>query len=277
MKLHDEFTQCIPVDEDDGFYYRDWNTVQDPRMVAPRILSPSTTPKELAGYYIHSRCWELLSHHELRTVAERDMNTLRLALRTKYTQTGYQPKCWNPDASQEGQSSPVRPLLHRPLMSLTLGHVPDPVRTKRVSDAISSALKQGRRRKTTKKKKKGKRQPAPQKARVGSCNLPLELLYMIFDYLPSQTVAFIEKELGVSMGNMYWRSRISTEFFYEIVGVDDERIDWKQLCLKLERQLATSTALVIRRYLLECMDDIMEIVRRSRSYTKWAGQQCKDK
>ena len=100
---------------------------------------------------------------------------------------------------------------------------------------------------------------------------------LIFDYLPSQTVAFIEKELGVSMGNMYWRSRISTEFFYEIVGVDDARIDWKQLCLKLERQLATSTALVIRRYLLECMDDIMEIVRRSRSYARWAGQQCKDK
>lgn len=74
---------------------------------------------------------------------------------------------------------------------------------------------------------------------------------MILDYLPSQTVADMEKALDLRFNSTFWRSRIFVRFFHEIEDVADDDLDWKRLCLKLERRFERSEALATRRYILE--------------------------
>jgi hypothetical protein len=87
-------------------------------------------------------------------------------------------------------------------MSLTTGNSPilDPIRTKCVSEATGLALHQAEKRKL-----KGKRS-GPVRHEVQQfwiCNLPMEVLYMIFEYVPSQTVANLEKALGLQFDNIF--------------------------------------------------------------------------
>lgn len=72
---------------------------------------------------------------------------------------------------------------------------------------------------------------------------------MIFHYLPSQTVAEVEKALGLRFDNTFWRFRVSSRFFHEKDDVADEGLDWRCLCLKLERRLERSEALATRQYI----------------------------
>lgn len=67
--------------------------------------------------------------------------------------------------------------------------------------------------------------------RVRTCNLPVEILYMIADYLPSQAIANIESAWGSSSGKTFWYSRIPTKIFHEVQDVAGEDLDWQRLCL----------------------------------------------
>ncbi|KAE8347879.1 hypothetical protein BDV24DRAFT_157359 [Aspergillus arachidicola] len=134
----------------------------------------------------------------------------------------------------------------------------DPVRTKCVSEAIGVALEQADRRKLKSKRRQSVRKRVRQ---VGACNLSVEILYMIANYLPSQAIANMEKAWGFRFGNTFWYSRIPTKIFHEVEDVAEEDLDWQRLCLKLERRLEKSEALNTRRYLLECLDEILSIVK----------------
>lgn len=88
----------------------------------------------------------------------------------------------------------------------------------------------------------------------------MEILYMIVEYLLSQTLADLEKGLCFKLGNLVWHSRLSTRLFYEAEEIAVDEVYWKPLVLKLERRLKSSKALAIRQFLLACLDDVMEFV-----------------
>lgn len=64
--------------------------------------------------------------------------------------------------------------------------------------------------------------------------LPAEVLCFVLANLPSPDVASVEKAMGSYIGDAYWRSRISTDLFYEVRDVMEETLDWEFLCLKLD-------------------------------------------
>lgn len=82
---------------------------------------------------------------------------------------------------------------------------------------------------------------------------------MILDYLPSRTVARAERALGVRVSNTFWYLRIVNNFF-EVRGLPVNKDAYKRLCLKLEEQIYGNEALCIRRYLFNCMDNILDTV-----------------
>lgn len=63
------------------------------RLAMPTLLNPALDPTEsegLIGYPVHSRCWELLSHHRaLGSIAKTDLGTTLHVLRRKYEEWGY--------------------------------------------------------------------------------------------------------------------------------------------------------------------------------------------
>lgn len=120
------------------------------------------------------------------------------------------------------------------------------------------ALEQADRRKLKSKRCQSVRKSVRQ---AGTCKPPVEILYMIANYLPSQAIANMEKAWGFRFGNTFWYSRIPTKVFHEVEDVADEDLDWQRLCLKLKRRLEKSGALNTRRYLLKCLDEILRIVR----------------
>lgn len=136
----------------------------------------------------------------------------------------------------------------------------DPARIKLVSDAIDLALEQVERRKL--KQEPSQPRPFRQEVRqVGICNLPADILYMISGYLPSQTIAALENAFNIHFGGSFGRSRISTKLFHEKKGVAGEDLDWRRLCLKLEKRLEKSDALATRRYILERLDEVLSVVK----------------
>ncbi|PYH98235.1 hypothetical protein BO71DRAFT_316834, partial [Aspergillus ellipticus CBS 707.79] len=183
---------------------------------------------EVAWVSVHTRCWELLSCHGLDAIAEKDLNVVLTALRKRWKYTRDKVR---DDIPEGGRYHPVRTLC--------------------ISEAIGQALDQADRRKA-----KGKPvfcQPV-RKRRIRT--LPTEILYLIFDHLPSQAMANAKVALGFSLHNAFWRSRISVGFFHEMHDIAGEDLDWKRLCLKLERRPESSAVLKIRRYILGRLDEI---------------------
>ncbi|GKZ31635.1 hypothetical protein AbraIFM66950_000302 [Aspergillus brasiliensis] len=135
----------------------------------------------------------------------------------------------------------------------------DPVRTKCVSSAIFVAIQQGRRQIWRKKLHRPRGEEAVQIPLLAR-KLPIEILDMIFDYLPSHTVATAEQALGIRVSNTFWYCRIVNNFFFEIESLPVEKTAWKRLCLKLEERIPESEALRVRQYLFNCMDSILAIV-----------------
>ncbi|KAB8209733.1 hypothetical protein BDV34DRAFT_6958 [Aspergillus parasiticus] len=226
-----------PLNEGHGLVSRPWRQRQIERVVEPRFHDYYGEPRRCwkwVGYRVHARCWELLSYHELGATAEKNLAIVLAALRQRF-KMGYLRKTDIPEMTAE-----------------------DPVRTKCVSEAIGVALEQADRRKLKSKRRQSVRKSVRQ---IGTCNLPVEILYMIANYLPSQAIANMEKAWGFRFGNTFWYSRIPTKIFHEVEDVADEDLDWQRLCLKLERRLEKSEALNTRRYLLECLDEILSIVK----------------
>ncbi|GLA23071.1 hypothetical protein AnigIFM63326_006697 [Aspergillus niger] len=134
----------------------------------------------------------------------------------------------------------------------------DPVRTKCVKEAICLARKHERRRQS-RMKRKGylvtRKAPRPR-----PCVLPMEILYLILEYLPYQTIVDLEKGLRLNLGNGFWRTRLSTRIFYEVKKIATNEVNWKRLSMLLERRLKKSNALAIRRFIISSLDRVTKFV-----------------
>ncbi|OJI86833.1 hypothetical protein ASPTUDRAFT_495334 [Aspergillus tubingensis CBS 134.48] len=247
--MHPLTTGLVPMNETDGYICGTWSGWLSPKerqaFVRPDILCPTQEPEpdvEWVAYFVHSRCWELLTHHDLGTVAEKDLGIVLDALRDRHKtlrgrrkKTGYQPRSWYWMLCRE-----------------------DPVRTKCVTGAICLALKHEKRRKLMMNRKGHlvtRKAPRPR-----PCVLPMEILYMILRYLPYQTIANVEKGLRLNLGNRFWRTWLSSRVFYEVRDIAIDEVNWKRLSMLLERRLKKSNALAIRRFLLASLDNVMRFV-----------------
>ncbi|PYH92408.1 hypothetical protein BO71DRAFT_357420 [Aspergillus ellipticus CBS 707.79] len=64
--------------------------------------------------------------------------------------------------------------------------------------------------------------------------LPLELQYMIMDYLDFQDICTMKRCILWTVADGYWKSRPQRGLFYEVDQILEEDLDWMWLCLKLE-------------------------------------------
>lgn len=134
--------------------------------------------------------------------------------------------------------------------------MPDPART----DCVKTALEQTTQKRTRNKGKVSQPQPkvTPKVRESMLLLLPWEILNMVFGFLPSQAVINVQRALHLTLDDDFWHSRISTKIFHE-VKTPTPRINWKHLCLKLERRLEKSEALATRQRLLTCLDEIYSL------------------
>lgn len=130
----------------------------------------------------------------------------------------------------------------------------DPVRTKCVKTALEQTTRQRSRNKEQISRQKG----SPRVRESTLFLLPWEVLNMVFGYLTSQAVVNVQRALHLPLDDDFWRSRIPTKIFHE-VETTARGINWKQLCLKLERRLERSEALAARQHLLSCLDEILAL------------------
>ncbi|GJP94907.1 hypothetical protein AnigIFM59636_006851 [Aspergillus niger] len=88
----------------------------------------------------------------------------------------------------------------------------------------------------------------------------MEILYLILEYLPYQTIVDLEKGLRLNLGNGFWRTRLSTRIFYEVKKIATNEVNWKRLSMLLERRLKKSNALAIRRFIISSLDRVTKFV-----------------
>ncbi|KAJ9295942.1 hypothetical protein DTO271G3_5517 [Paecilomyces variotii] len=216
------------------------------------------------GDFVDAYCCKLLKYHELGAIAQRDWHAVWGALQRRNEGARRRYKLWewldyNTSTSLEGErfASPFIYMLMTWHLTFTGLTVLDPVRPKCVSHAINKALKQEARRKS---KKIVSNQPVRRSQETRTCKLPMDIFWMICDYLPYQTVISAEKATGLCCGNKFWRSRISAKFFHEIRDIGDDDLDWGHLCVKLDEEYCKSPALYERRYILMCLDEAFSFV-----------------
>ncbi|RDH16067.1 hypothetical protein M747DRAFT_309416 [Aspergillus niger ATCC 13496] len=221
VSLHPLTTGLVPMNEKDGYVCGSWFGWLSPK---ERQLFEPAPDIEWVAYFVHSRCWELLTHHDLGEIAERNLGIVLDALRDR----------------------------HKTLRDIY------PVRTKCVKEAICLARKHERRRQS-RMKRKGylvtRKAPRPR-----PCVLPMEILYLILEYLPYQTIVDLEEGLRLNLGNGFWRTRLSTRIFYEVKKIATNEVNWKRLSMLLERRLKKSNALAIRRFIISSLDRVTKFV-----------------
>ncbi|KAF9891838.1 hypothetical protein FE257_003323 [Aspergillus nanangensis] len=72
-------------------------------------------------------------------------------------------------------------------------------------------------------------------------SLPVEIQYMIMDYLSSKQALIVREEAGWMVPESYWAQRINTRAFWEVNEVSAlEKIDLLLLCFRLEHDPAAS-------------------------------------
>lgn len=212
---------------------------------------------EWIGDSAHARCWELLTYHRVGVIAKRNLRAVLMALRQKNEGAKNRYKLWERYMKVEGERSNFH-LYYELITTTYVLTILDPVRTKCVSNAINLASKKTPRREPV-------RQVTHQRAQQnGICKLPMDILWMICDYLSYETVLNTEKATGLRCGNIFWRSRISAKFFHEIRDIGDCDLDWGYLCNKLHEQYKTSPALNARAHILNCLDEVARLLERKR-------------
>lgn len=75
--------------------------------VCAKILCPTQEPApgvEWVAYLVHSRCWELLTYHDLGVIAEKDLGIVLSALRDRYKRIGYRRRAmvWDDMVRRKG-------------------------------------------------------------------------------------------------------------------------------------------------------------------------------
>ncbi|KAB8274779.1 hypothetical protein BDV30DRAFT_237416 [Aspergillus minisclerotigenes] len=85
------------------------------------------------------------------------------------------------------------------------------------------------------------------------CYLPVEILYLVMDYLSTDDLENVQTSMKYYLGDTYWRARVPIKLFHEVRSIWDETLDWQFLCLQLE-WLSETPDLAFRRYIVERLD-----------------------
>jgi hypothetical protein len=111
--MHPLSDRLFPKNEEDGILCGCWRCrdrlfpKKRQAFVRPKLLSPTQEPAPGGGwvaYLVHSRCWELLTYHDLGVIAEKDLGIVLSALRDGYKRTGYRRRAmvWDGMVRREG-------------------------------------------------------------------------------------------------------------------------------------------------------------------------------
>ncbi|KAL4782359.1 hypothetical protein BJX76DRAFT_358982 [Aspergillus varians] len=202
----------VPWDEETGVVEPD--NVDDQRLLARAFVSGQwdrdIPHNRLTGFTVHPSCWELLRTHRAWVLAGGDVGVILRALRRKIGMDPPGPKrdIWD---------------INWPMMSDYSGPFFNP----RVQQFIRQARRMTQKRfKVIRHKDRGK---------TLLCRLPPEILVMVANFLPAPGAAAVQKVVGTYLGDMFWRSRISTDFFHEVRAIKNETLDWEYLASELER------------------------------------------
>lgn len=90
--------------------------------------------------------------------------------------------------------------------------------------------------------------------------LPLDILLIIADMLPSKDTVAFQKAMRYYLGDAYWRSKIP-RIFWDIRNLSNGYLDWEYLCLKLEvLETGFYGQMNGRRHVLPHLDEIASII-----------------
>ena len=95
------------------------------------------TSAKWVGYIVHARCWELLSYHELGSIAESNLAQLLAALEHRRMMVSNQCKVWRNGMYREGKIPNQNWCACSCELLTKYLWIPDPVRTRCVEDVIN--------------------------------------------------------------------------------------------------------------------------------------------
>ncbi|KAJ0425046.1 hypothetical protein BJY00DRAFT_227274 [Aspergillus carlsbadensis] len=205
---------------------------------------------ELSGAAVHYRCWELLCIHPIWTTSGKDIKALFLALQRKSEEDWGFLYGWDDSDSEhilgdDGSSNDSELFMEDPPMEWEHS---DPFFNKHVQGLIHKA-------------KRVRTEQLPQKIKTKLDGLPLEVLWMSLDLLPTEDVTSLENGICCYMSDAYWRSRTDAKLFHELRGLPDEELNWRFLCLELETlTIERKPDFYGRRWVLKRLDDLEELL-----------------
>jgi hypothetical protein len=94
----------------------------------------------------------------------------------------------------------------------------------------------------------------PTKSGNPMCDLPLEITYMILDYLHSPDASRLISTMNWHIPDAYWRSRFPRDIIFEIERLSPTAdLNWRLLCLEAELLLETSKRLLNRQRIFQIL------------------------
>lgn len=192
-------------------------------------------------YPIHDRCWTLI-HRYVDVNAEKQLEQLIITLRRRWHSGGYGFE----------ELLPMEPLYEPWIPAAVISTIgacnhfwvfqADPVKIPAVKRLVQQSIRPTLHKDCYRNQEK---QPVHYLHMKG-VTLPPEIRYMILDLLGYQNVETCLKTLGWSVSDIYWRQRIAMSgLLWEHEDVPVASIDWKFLCLEVERHIATATTLAM--------------------------------
>lgn len=87
--------------------------------------------------------------------------------------------------------------------------------------------------------------------------LPCEILYLILDLIDYRTYTKLQSTVQVPIGDHYWRQRaVRLLHRVDTIKEDKNQLNWRHLCLELERLHESSIEFQTRRRVLAALEEI---------------------
>ncbi|PWY75992.1 hypothetical protein BO94DRAFT_473940 [Aspergillus sclerotioniger CBS 115572] len=208
-----------PWDEDDWVL----NNRRKEGFANPRVILPSENIEaqtSLAGYLMHALCWR----HLLRFInGPTSADDLRILSQTLIQH-------WVKGGVHESLSLPIS----------RCNFNPDPLGINTIRKLVTEC------RKRAAMGVRIKRTALTTQCRLHT--LPMELQYMIMDLLDCHDVCAMLRGINWDVGTGYWKHRLHRLSFDEIKSIQDEELDWRWLCLRLELLESSPTGGERRRF-----------------------------
>ncbi|PWY84278.1 hypothetical protein BO83DRAFT_384704 [Aspergillus eucalypticola CBS 122712] len=221
-----------PWNENDGLisvgnYKRIWRH----RLAAPKLVQCKENIEKqssLAGYLVHARCWrEFLRVNNWHHLTKESLGILSRALRMRCLK-----EC-------------LYIYYDDPVESFLMMEPRDPIGMTSVRRFVTRCRNRA----------KIKASNIPCSIESWLIRLPMELQYMVMDYLSYEDVCSVLEGIQWTVDKGYWKLRLNLNLFSEIQSILHEDLDWRWLCLKLE-VLEHSQAGVDRKRFFTLLEEI---------------------